>query len=334
MKATATATATIALVKYWGKRNEKLFLPQNSSISLTTDCLSVKITIEFSPKYKKDILILDGQEFKKGSEKYDKYFQLFLDKLRGLAGKTLRAKVVAKNNFPSGAGLASSSAGFAALAVVGNEALGLGLKEKKELSILARQGSGSACRSIYGGFVEWKKGEKKDGSDSFAIQIADKNYWPDFRIVNCLTSKKEKKIKSRAGMAQTVKTSPFYNGWLETIDDDLKKMKKGIIKRDFSLVGKIAEENCLKMHALMLTTKPAIIYWNSGTIKLIHKVLDCRKNGLECYFTIDAGPQVKILCLKKNLLEVLKRVKKTPALKDIIVAKPGPGPKIVKTHLF
>lgn len=333
MKATAIANANIALVKYWGKRDEKLFLPQNSSISLTTDCLLVKTTIEFSPKHKKDISILNGKQFKKGSDEYDEYFELFLAQLKKLAKTNLKAKVVSQSNFPIGAGLASSSAAFASLSAAANRALGLGLKEK-ELSILARQGSGSACRSIFGGFAEWKKGDKKDGLDSFAEQIAAENHWPDFRIIICLTSKKEKKVKSRTGMAQTVKTSPFYDGWLKTIDDDLKKMRKGIMKKNFSLVGKTAEENCLKMHALMFSTKPAIIYWNSGTIELIHKIIECRKQGLECYFTIDAGPQVKVLGQKKNLEEILKEVKKIQGIEDIIIAKPGPGPKIVKTHLF
>ncbi|MBU4298977.1 diphosphomevalonate decarboxylase [Patescibacteria group bacterium] len=364
MKVTAIANANIALVKYWGKRDERRILPQNSSIGLTTDCLSIKTTVDFSPEHKKDILILNDKEFKKGSEEYDEYFESFLNKLRNLAKKNISlyrhfnnfirnsyirnkfvirrrtwreapmfVKVVSQSNFPRGAGLASSSAGFAAFAAAANKALGLGFKNK-ELSILARQGSGSASRSIYDGFVEWKKGERKDGLDSFAEQIVNENYWPDFRMIICLTSKKEKKIKSRTGMAQTVKTSPFYDGWLKTIDDDLKKVRKGIIKRDFSLVGKTAEENCLKMHALMLSTKPPIIYWNSGTIELVHKVIEWRENGLECYFTIDAGPQVKILCLKKDLPEILKRAKKTAGIEDIIVTKPGPGPKIVENHLF
>lgn len=361
MKATAIANANIALVKYWGKRDEKLFLPQNNSISVTTDCLSVKTTVEFADKYKRDILILDSKEFKNGSREYDEYFESFLNKLRNLAKAKLRVhpvkspvelplarftegippktqlfnrvKVVSQTNFPKAAGLASSSAGFAAFAAAVNKALNLGLKEK-ELSILARQGSGSACRSVFGGFAEWKKGARKDGLDSFTVQVAPENYWRDFRIIICLTSKEEKKIKSRAGMTQTVKTSPFYDVWLKTINDDLKKVRKGIIKRNFSLVGKTAEENCLKMHSLMLTTKPAIIYWNSGTIGLMHKVIEWRKNGPECYFTIDAGPQVKILCLKRNLKEILKRVKKTPQVENVVIAKPGHGPKIVNSHLF
>jgi diphosphomevalonate decarboxylase len=333
MKATAIANANIALVKYWGKRDEKLILPQNSNNGLTTDCLSVKTTVEFSPKYKKDILILDGKEFKRGAEEYDKYFQVFLAKLRNLAKMRYRAKVAGQSNFPKAAGLASSAAGFAALATAANEALNLGLNAQ-ELSILARQGSGSACRSIFGGFVEWEKGERKDGLDSFAHQIVNENYWPDFRMIICLSSKKEKKIKSRTGMAQTVKTSPFYQAWLKTIDNDLEKVRRGIRERNFSLVGRTAEENCLKMHSLMFTTQPPIVYWNPVTLEIIHNVMAWRENGLESYFTIDAGPQVKILCLNKNLKAVLKRVKKIAGLEGIIIAKPGPGPKTVKSHIF
>ena len=202
------------------------------------------------------------------------------------------------------------------------------------MSILARQGSGSACRSVYGGFVEWRRGKKDDGSDSFAFQVAPADYWPDLRMVVCLTSRKEKKVKSRKGMSQTVKTSPFYPCWLETIDKDIKIARKAIRKRDISLLGKVAEENCLKMHGLMLTTKPAIVYWNEGTIKLIHKVGEWRKRGVKCYFTIDAGPQVKILCEKKELKEIVKELKKMAEIENIIITKPGPSPRIVKNHLF
>ncbi len=333
MKATAIANANIALIKYWGKRDEGLFLPQNSNIGLTTDCLSVKTTVEFSPKNKKDILILNNRNYPLNSKEYKKYLKPFLNKIRKLAGTKRKIKMVSQSNLPKGAGLASSAAGFAALTAAVNEALGLGLN-KREMSILARQGSGSACRSIYGGFVEWRKGKKDDGSDSFAFQIAPADYWPDIRMIICLTSKKEKKVSSREGMAQTVKTSPFYPCWLKTIDKDIKTAKRAIKNRDISLLGKISEENCLKMHALMITTKPPIIYWNEKTINLIHKIRQLREKGLKCYFTIDAGPQVKILCEKKDLKEIIKEVKSPTAAKDVIIAKPGPGPKISKSHLF
>lgn len=333
MKASAIANANIALVKYWGKRNKELMLPQNSSISMTLDGLYAHTTVEFEKEYQNDIFILNGREFIKGTKEYDEYMGLFLNIVRDIGKTNLKAKIVSKNNFPTAAGLASSAAGFAALSTAANEALNLGLT-KKNLSILARRGSGSATRSIFGGFVEWKKGEKEDGSDSFAAKIENSGYWPDFRIIACITTKKEKKIKSRAGMAQTVLTSPMYRGWLDTIEEDLTKVRKGIKEKDFTLVGKIAEKNCLKMHATMMTTVPSIIYWNKTTIEIIHSVINWRDKGLESYFTIDAGPQVKIICLEKNILEIIKRCKKIEGIKDLIVTKPGEGARITEKHLF
>jgi len=333
MKASAVADANIALVKYWGKRNKKLMLPHNSSISMTTDGLSTLTTVEFDKKYKEDIFILNGNKFKKGSEEYDEYIGVFLNFVREFSKINLKVKIVSQNNFPSTAGLASSAAGFAALATAINKSLNLGLSQT-ELSILARRGSGSATRSIFGGFVEWKKGEREDGSDSFAEQIVPSGYWPEFKMIIGITSKKEKKIKSRAGMAQTVKTSPYYKVWLESVNEDLKKVKEGILERNFPLVAKTAEENCLKMHALMMTARPSVIYWNKGTIEIIHSVLNWKGEGLETYFTIDAGPQVKILCLEKDIDGVRKRLRDIENLKDIIITKPGRGVRIAEKHLF
>jgi len=272
IKATAIANANVALVKYWGKRDKDLLLPKNGSISVTLDGVSAKTTVEFSKKYKENIFILNGKRVKKDSKEQKEYIDDFLNKIKKLTNNKLKAKIVSKNNFVSGSGLASSAAGFAALTGAINKALNLGFGNKK-LSILARLGSGSATRSVFGGFVEWQKGKKKDGSDSFAKQIADDSFWPEFRIVACITSKEEKKIKSRAGMEQTILTSPFYNAWLKTIDKDLKDVRDGLIKKNFSKVGRVAEENCLKMHSLMMSTKPSIIYFEPGTIEVIHNVL-------------------------------------------------------------
>jgi len=333
MKASAIANTNIALIKYWGKRNKELMLPQNSSISVTLGGLFAKTTVDFNEKYKEDIFILNNQEYKKGSEEYDEYIGVFLNFIRKIAKTNLRVKIVTQNNFPSAAGLASSAAGFAALATAINKSLNLGLS-RRELSTLARRGSGSATRSIFGGFVEWRKGRKEDGSDSFAEQIAPPEYWRDFRIIIGITSKKEKRIKSRVGMEQTVQTSPYYKSWLDTINTDLEQIKKGIIERNFSLVGRITEVNCLKMHATMITTSPPIIYWNAGTIEVINSILGWRRKGLDIYFTIDAGPQVKILSREKDVPEVKKRLKKIRALKDIIITRPGKGSKIIKEHLF
>ncbi len=331
MKASAIANANIALIKYWGKRDSKLFLPYNSSISVTLDGLFSHTTVEFHKRYSKDFVALNGQELK-GGEEYKEVVD-HLELIRGMAGISERAKVVSNNNFPTAAGLASSASGLAALSLAGSKAAGLDL-DKKQLSILARRGSGSASRSIEGGFVEWMRGKRKDGLDSFAKQIAPPEHWPDFRIVIAVTSKKEKKIKSRAGMAQTVATSPMYKVWLETVEQDLAAMRKAIREKDFSLLGQIAEANCLKMHATMITTRPAIIYWNPGTMEVIHSVMEWRDGGLECYFTIDAGPQVKIVCLEKDVKEITKRLRVLPGIEDVIVTRPGGPARLTDKHLF
>lgn len=336
-KASAVANSNIALVKYWGKRNEDLILPYNSSISVTLDKLFTHTTVEFSNEFSRDLVIIDGEEIKEGSSDYEEYIERFLNKLRELypeKTRGLKAKIVSNNNFPKAAGLASSASGFAALAIACNEALKLNLS-KKEISILARLGSGSACRSIYGGFVKWNKGILSDGSDSYAEQIATKEHWPEFRIIVCIATKKEKKIKSRAGMKQTVATSPFYKAWLETIEEDIRLVEKGIKERDFTIVGKIAELNCLKMHSTMITTQPPIIYWSGVTIDIINLVLRLRNDeGIECYFTIDAGPQVKILCLEKNVKYIIEKLKEIENVEDVIITSPGDDAKVVDKHLF
>ncbi len=333
MKASAIANANIALVKYWGKRNKTLKLPYNSSISMTTEGLMTHTTIEFSKEYKEDLFILNGKTFKKGSKEYDDGVGRFLNVVRKKAGIRLRAKIMSYNNFPTAAGLASSAAGFAALALAVNQALCLNLN-KKELSILARRGSGSASRSIFGGFVEWKKGKRRDGLDSYAHQIVPADYWQDFRMIICITSSREKKVSSRTGMERTVRTSPMYKAWLKTIDQDIKRIKKGIKDRNFTLVGETAQENCLKMHALTMTSKPSIFYWNSTTIDLINRIIEWKNQGIECYFTIDAGPQVKIICLEKDIKKIIKRCRYIKGVEKVIVTRPGRGARITNKHLF
>jgi len=333
MKASAIANANIALVKYWGKRNKEFMLPNNGSVSMTTDDFNAHTTVEFDEKYPEDVFIVNGKEFSKGTEEYDDYTGKFLDVVRKATGNSLRVKIVSKNNFPTAAGLASSAAGFAALATAVSAALGMGL-DQKGLSMLARRGSGSATRSIHGGFVEWKRGESEDGSDSFAEQIAKPDFWPEFRMITCITSVKEKKVKSRAGMAQTIKTSPMYQAWLDTVNQDIETVKKAVLEKDFTTVGKTAEGNCIKMHATMLTTRPSIIYWNPGTMNLIHSIQNWRDEGLECYFTIDAGPQVKIICLEKDVEEIVRRVKQFENIEDVRIVKPGPDARAVEEHLF
>jgi len=249
-----------------------------------------------------------------------------------MTGNQTKVKIVSNNNFPTAAGLASSASGFAAVALAISKALGLPT-DPKSVSMLARRGSGSASRSVSGGFVEWKRGERKDGTDSYGEQIAPPEYWPEFRMIAVITSKKEKKIKSRAGMAQTVANCPYYSKWVETVPADLDAIRKGIKERNFTLVGSTTEHNCLKMHATMITTKPPIIYWNPTTMEVMHSIMEWRDQGLESYFTIDAGPQVKVFCLEKDLKELSKRLKELTGV-EVVMTRPGPGAKLTNEHLF
>lgn len=153
-------------------------------------------------------------------------------------------------------------------------------------------------------------------------------------MITTIVQKEKKPVTSRAGMAQTVETCPYYEGWLKTIVDDLKSVREGIKERNFEKVAQTAEHNCLKMHALMMTTRPAIIYWIPATMEIIQNVLAWREEGLKCYFTIDAGPNVKVLCLEKDEREVDKRLQKLEGVIETIVCRPGDGAKITDKHLF
>ena len=329
MKATAVANANIALIKYWGKRDKDLILPQNSNISMTCDGMTTTTTVEFSDKYKEHTVVINDEEFQKD----EKDIHGHIDRIGRLAKIKEKARVVSESNFPVAAGLASSASGFAALTVAATAAAGLKLPPK-ELSILTRQGSGSACRSIFGGFAEWHRGEKPDGLDSYSESIVDKDYWPDFRMIATIVQKRKKPVTSRAGMAKTVETCPYYEGWLKTVIEDLKLVREGIKEKDFTKVAQTAEHNCLKMHALMITTRPAIIYWVPATMEIIQNILAWREEGLECYFTIDAGPNVKVLCLEKDEKEINKRLLGLEGVIETVVCRPGDGAKLIDKHLF
>ena len=328
MKSTTIANANIALIKYWGKRNKELILPFNSSISMTCDGLWTKTTVDFGD-YSTDTITINDEELKKD----EKDILGHIERIRKMAGIREKAKIISESNFPVAAGLASSASGLAALTLAASKAAGLALDER-ELSILARQGSGSASRSIIGGFVEWHRGQKEDGSDSYAECIAPKEHWLEFTMIATIVSEAKKKTGSRAGMAQTVANCPYYDGWLKTINNDLAAVREGIAKKDFTKVGTTAEYNALKMHATMITTQPAIIYWAPATINIMHHIMAWREEGLESYFTMDAGPQVKVLCLKKDEKELEKRLLDIEGVKKTIICKPGDGAKTVKEHLF
>lgn len=329
MKSTAKAYANIALMKYWGKRDEDLILPYNSSLSMTLNKYWAETTVEYSEKYKKNEVYINDEKFKKD----EKDIHGFLDKIAALANVKLKARMHSETNVPIAAGLASSTCGFAALAVAATSALNLEMP-LKELSKIARQGSGSATRSLFGGFVEWTKGENKDGSDSYAVQVADENHWPEMRIIACVVNPGKKRVSSRAGMSKTVETCPLYDCWLESADSNLETIREGILEKDFTKTGETSEHNALKLHATMMTTIPSIIYWIPSTVEVIQEVLRMRKDGIEAYFTMDAGPNVKILCLEENEGKILERVQTLEGVIETTSSKPGKGPEILNEHLF
>ena len=328
MKATAIANSNTALVKYWGKANSELKTPLNNSISLTIDSHWTKCTLEFSEEYKEDHATLNGEAVSgKILERTSKH----LDYIRKLAGIDLKAKGAAEINFPVGAGLASSASGFASLTVAACTALGMKLA-KKELSIISRNGSGSSCRSIYGGYVEWLAG--KTDKDSYSVQIADEKHF-DLRDISVIVSKKPRKVDTRGGMDIAQKTSVLFDARMKAVKEiTLPKIRQAILDKDFSTVGKMAELDSNMLHATAITSTPILLYWQPETLEAMHAVRDWREDGLEAYYTTDTGANVHILCLPKDQPEILKRLKEMPVVQKATPGKPGEGAKVVKEHLF
>ncbi|MBM7599446.1 diphosphomevalonate decarboxylase [Virgibacillus halotolerans] len=321
MRATAKAHTNIALIKYWGKRDESLILPTNNSLSVTLDGFYTETTVAFNEALKQDQFTLDGQSI--SGVQYDRV-TTFLDLVRDVAGKkNLYAAVDSVNKVPTAAGFASSASGFAALAAASARAIGLSLTDQ-ELSRITRQGSGSACRSIYGGFAEWEMGKRADGSDSYAVPIAPVDHW-DIRVAAVVLNATKKKVSSREGMKRTVDTSPFFASWVESNPVDLNGIKAGIKHRDFEKVGEIAEANCLKMHATTLGANPPFTYLQDTTLTVMQAVQAMRANGIPAFFTIDAGPNVKVLYLPENERTVEKTLRGIPGVTDVILSKSGQG---------
>jgi len=332
MKVTAKANANIALTKYWGKKDAALKTPWNSSTSVTLEGLETTTTVDFDKQYTKDIFILDGKEYEETTDEY-KEVKEQLDIIRKKAKIELKAKVMSKNDFPTAAGFASSASGLAALTFAASKAAGLNLSIQ-ELSKISRMGSGSASRSLIDGFAIWHRGSQADGEDSFAEQIAPIDHWPEFRILGCVTSKKAKKVKSRAGMAQSVKNSPIFETWYTTAEKDAQAMVALVKEKKFEELGLLAQKNCILMHACAMTTTPPIIYWTDGTMQVIHRVMELQDEGMKAYFTIDGGPQVKVICLEKDVPKLKEELGKLDLVQEIIDCKPGKGPRTINEHLF
>ncbi|WP_076461631.1 diphosphomevalonate decarboxylase [Limosilactobacillus caccae] len=319
--ATAKAHTNIALVKYWGKSDQELILPQTSSLSLTLDEFFTTTKVNFDDQLTSDQVIVDNQQL---DEKSARKVVHVLDIVRQLSGRQAFGRVESHNNVPMAAGLASSASAFAALAGAASTAAGLSLS-RRDLSRLARRGSGSATRSIYGGLVEWQKGT--NDKDSYAIPVMEKVDFP-IEMMAVLINTKKKKVSSRSGMQLSVTTSPYYDVWRQVVAADMVAIKKAIDQRDINAIGHIAEENALRMHALTLSADPGYTYFNAETLTIINAVKDLRAGGINCYYTMDAGPNVKIIYDRKDRQAIIGALSKIISCDRLVVSQPGPGIKI------
>ena len=319
LSATAIAHPNIALIKYWGKRDTSLNLPAVGSISLTLAALHARTTVRFAADLTADAFVINEHPAQQQAPR----LSAFLDRIRAIAGLNYRAHVHSSNNFPTGAGLASSASGFAALAVAACGALQLHL-DATTLSELARHGSGSAARSIFGGFVEMHHGHAVDGHDAVATPLLAPETWP-LTVLVAITSEAEKAVGSTAGMERTRATSPYYEAWLTHQEADLQAARLAIIARDFAALGNVAEHSCFKMHALALAAKPPLLYWNPATIAAVETLWRLRDTGVPVFVTIDAGPQVKAVCLPQARPTVEAALMAVPGVQRVMVSSLGRG---------
>ncbi|MFH1811209.1 MAG: diphosphomevalonate decarboxylase [Pseudomonadota bacterium] len=327
---TAIAHPNLALVKYWGKRDAALNIPTNNSISINLGGLTTTTTVLFDSALVEDSVTLNGATARGTS--HERVVQ-HLDRVRSLAGVGVRARVDSRNDFPASAGFASSASGFAALSLAATRAAGLDL-DATALSRLARLGSGSACRSLHGGFVEWIAGD--DDGSSQAEQLAPPEHW-DLRVLSVVLSRDEKELSS-AGGHEAAPRSPLFEARLQSLDTTLAQVRRAVRVRDLPALLMATEREAVNMHAIAMTStvvdKPwwsGAFYWQPRTLQLIQAVQQWRGQGVQVGFTIDAGANVHLLCAAGDEDAVAQRLLELPhgASTEILVSAPGEGARIL-----
>ncbi|CAI2598251.1 hypothetical protein AKUH1B302M_07170 [Apilactobacillus kunkeei] len=316
-KITARAHTNIALVKYWGKENEELIIPANSSLSLTLDEFYTDTSVHFDESLSSDEVTLNGKVIE------DEKITKFMDIIRKKSNINAFASIESTNHVPTSAGLASSASAYAALAAAGSKAYGLNLSQKG-LSRLARRGSGSATRSIFGGFAAWNKGTDDESSYGYSIENPVKM---DINMIAIILDNQPKKISSRKGMKISIETSPYYQSWIKQTTADFQIIEEAIKENDFTTLGKTAELNAMRMHSLTLSSDPSYLYINADSLKVINMVKELRETGVECYYTMDAGPNVKIICQSDKISAITDKLSDKFSNDQIKVSGPGEGIK-------
>jgi diphosphomevalonate decarboxylase len=331
----ATAHSNIALVKYWGKRDamrDDLNLPAVGSLSMTLDQLRsvTRIRPDTHDRFTLDAQVQDGKPAAKVFEQLDRVWRLGCE-LGGCEGVRPPCAVDSINHLPTAAGLASSASGFAALTLAAAASFGLasGFEQldgeaRTRISSWARMGSGSAARSIWGGFVRLEAGREADGSDCIARQLFDAKHW-DVRLLVVHTARGAKSVASTGGMESSRATSPYYGAWVETSTADLDAAERALRLRAFEQLGEIMEHSCFKMHACMLATRPPLVYWNGTTLEVIRAVWRLRESAdLPGYVTSDAGPHVKVLCLAEHAAALAEALTVVGGVHEVQIIAPGP----------
>lgn len=315
--ATSVAHPNIALIKYWGNKDPHLRIPANGSISMNLAGLYTRTAVWFNSSLTSDHIVINDRPVTGPAEHR---VSAFLDRVREMSGKWEFAKVISSNNFPTAAGIASSASAFAALSLAATKAAGLDLSQH-DLSRLARTGSGSACRSVPGGYVEWHAGDSD--ASSFAVSIAPPDHWD---LVDCIAvvSQARKPVGSTEGHA-LANTSPLQASRVEDAPRRLEICRHAIQERDFEALAEVTELDCNLMHAVMMTSSPPLMYWEPSTLKIIHAVQTWRKGGTPVCYTIDAGPNVHVLCPADNASDIIVQLSGINGVEKVLSATPG-GP--------
>lgn len=321
-QARARACANIAMAKYWGKSDADLNLPAVPSLSVTLEPLSTETSVVFDPSADADVFSLDGQTAPPAERAR---VVAVLDRVRHQAGIGLRARVESVNHFPTGAGLASSASGFAALSAAATAAAGLSLSAAA-LSALARSASASAARSVFGGFVKLPAGRPGQG-DLAAQPLLPASHW-DLSVVVAITARGRKAIGSRTAMNLSRDTSRYYPAWVEGAEASCKRVAEALAARDFRALAAAVEESSLAMHALAMTSSPPVLYWQPGSVAALHAVRRLRDAGVPVCATMDAGPHVKCICERDARDRVRRALSETPGVHETLVAVPGPGVRV------
>ncbi len=319
MRALARAQPNIALVKYWGKRDVARNLPATGSLSLTLDALWTETSVELDASADGDSLRINGQPRPRLLPRVSRCLDAVVGRDR------MRARVDSKTNFPLGAGLASSASAFAALVVAADAAAGQS-RDALALARLAGAASGSAARSLFGGIVALDCGE----DDVEVASIAAAGDWP-LTVIVAINDDAAKPVSSGEAMIRSAATSPFYACWVERQQADLDAARAAVHARDFARLAAVAEHNCLKMHSVMWTSRPPVVYWNDATIACMETVRELQAARLPVFFTIDAGPQVKAVCLPECADAVQDALQSTPGVTRLMTSGLGAGARVLET---